>query len=73
MRKSYNTSFSGHTMRTLRERRGITRDELARRSGLSKGYLANLENGFACNPTLGALERIAEALGGRLVIVVEGS
>lgn len=50
--------------RAVRERRGrlgLTLDALSRRTGLSKGFLSQMEAGEA-NPTLNTLVRLAEAL-----------
>ncbi|GAA4219589.1 helix-turn-helix domain-containing protein [Actinocatenispora rupis] len=56
--------------RRLRARRTVRQDTLAstaERAGLSVPYIANLENGRG-NPTLAALDRLAAALGARLVV-----
>lgn len=45
----------------LRESRGLTREELARRAGLGEKFYQNLEEGRAANPTLSTLNRLAEA------------
>jgi transcriptional regulator with XRE-family HTH domain len=50
--------------RVVRQRRGrlgLTLDALSRRTGLSKGFLSEMEAGEA-NPTLNTLVRLAEAL-----------
>jgi len=44
-----------------REKRGLTQDELARRSWIHRVTLANIERG-AEQPTLDTLARIAKAL-----------
>ncbi len=49
-------------LRRLRERRKLTQQELAERSGVPRPTLAHLESGEA-NPTLSVLVRVAEALG----------
>lgn len=48
--------------RTLREDRGLSLSELARRAGLSKGALSQIEAGQA-NPTVETLWALAQALG----------
>ena len=56
-------------LRLLRERRGLTQEQLAEKSGVSRTYLARLETGRQ-DPTLSTLEKLAKALGvkvGRLV------
>ena len=49
-------------LRRLRERRKLTQQDLADRSGVPRPTLAHLESGEA-NPTLSVLVRVAEALG----------
>ncbi|MFF3668853.1 helix-turn-helix domain-containing protein [Microtetraspora malaysiensis] len=60
-------------VRGQRAHRGMTLDELAARSGVSRGMLIQIEQGRT-NPSINTLSRIAEALGvtvGRLVEVSE--
>ncbi|HET7472229.1 MAG TPA: helix-turn-helix domain-containing protein [Candidatus Limnocylindrales bacterium] len=61
----------GTDVRTLRERRGLTRSELARRAGLGRMVESRIERGVG-NPDLEALGRIALALGRPLVISFGG-
>ncbi|MFC8827344.1 helix-turn-helix domain-containing protein [Streptomyces sp. NPDC057137] len=49
-------------MRTLREQRGLSLNELARQAGLSKQTLSNVEQGGG-NPTVETLFSVATALG----------
>ncbi len=51
----------GGNIRRLREKAGITQEELALRSGLSQGYINQLEHGKR-NYTQKSLELIADAL-----------
>jgi transcriptional regulator with XRE-family HTH domain len=56
-------------LKALRERRGLTQEQLAEKSGVSRTYLARLETGRQ-DPTLSTLEKLAKALGvkaGRLL------
>jgi transcriptional regulator with XRE-family HTH domain len=46
----------------LRRERGLTQQELARRSGLSRSFLSHVENGNRV-PSLSSLTRISAALG----------
>jgi|1186.fasta_scaffold22119_2 transcriptional regulator with XRE-family HTH domain len=46
----------------LRRTRGLTQEELARRSGASAKSIANLERGHWARPSAQYLERLAEAL-----------
>lgn len=52
-----------------RRKLGLTLDELAEQTGISKANLSRLETGFTKNPTLETLRRVGEALG--LVLLVD--
>ncbi len=52
----------GKNVRTIRTALGLSQEEIAFRAGLKRSYLSDLERGTR-NPTVRALERIAEALG----------
>lgn len=56
------TSRIAHNTNALRTSRGLTFEELARRSGVSKGMLVQIEQGRT-NPSIATLCRIANALG----------
>jgi transcriptional regulator with XRE-family HTH domain len=58
----------GARIRELRERRGLTRDALAAKVGVSAVYIKKLEAGDRISPSLPALARIARALGAELEI-----
>jgi XRE family transcriptional regulator, regulator of sulfur utilization len=51
----------GHNIRTLREARGLTQQQMAKASGLPRATWANLESG-AANPTLGVLHKVSAAM-----------
>ena len=51
----------GRNIRTLREARGLTQQQMARASGVPRPTWANLESGSA-NPTLAVLVKVANAL-----------
>jgi XRE family aerobic/anaerobic benzoate catabolism transcriptional regulator len=53
---------AGNRLRTLRARRGVTRRDLSRRSGVSERYIAEFEAGRG-NVSILLLRRIASALG----------
>ena len=53
----------GHPIRRMRELHGIGQEVLAERSGLSQGYLSQIESGSWTTVTEDALSRIAAALG----------
>jgi len=57
-------------LRALRSGRGFTLDQLAARSGLSKGMLVQLERG-GTNPSIATLCRAADALGVTVSRLVE--
>jgi len=57
-------------VKSLRERRAWTLDALAKRSGISKGMLVQIENSRV-NPSLGTLVRLADALGTTVASLVE--
>ncbi|WP_165975014.1 helix-turn-helix domain-containing protein [Nonomuraea deserti] len=57
----------GRRLRSRRAALGRTVASVATDAALSVPYVANLENGRG-NPTLAALDRLAEALGTRLVL-----
>ena len=59
----------GRQLRALRTAAGRTVASVASDAGLSVPYIANLENGRG-NPTTGALTRLADALGMRLVLTL---
>ena len=52
----------GNNVRTIREKRGITQEDLALKSGLTQGYINFLENGKR-GYSERSLEKIANALG----------
>ncbi|MBI2260706.1 MAG: helix-turn-helix transcriptional regulator [Caulobacterales bacterium] len=52
----------GKNVRALRDREGLSQEELAFRAGMKRSYLSDLERGTR-NPTVRALGRLAEALG----------
>ena len=50
------------TIRRVRQQQGMTVEQLARKSGFSKGFISQVEN-FRQTPSVKALNRIADALG----------
>jgi transcriptional regulator with XRE-family HTH domain len=52
----------GTRIARLREEKNLTLGELERRSGVTKGYLSQLERGAATNPSLEAVRKIARGL-----------
>lgn len=55
----------GEKIRSLRLENGLTQEELANRSELTKGFISQLENNLA-NPSITTLEDILEVLGSSL-------
>ncbi len=53
-------------IRTLREKKGFTQEELAFRAKVNPGHVAQLELGLRKNPSLDVVRRLARALGVRL-------
>ncbi|NMF00047.1 helix-turn-helix domain-containing protein [Aneurinibacillus aneurinilyticus] len=53
----------GTRVRQLREKSGMTAVELAEKSGVSQGYISQIENGKRPNPGEDILRKIADALG----------
>lgn len=51
----------GQLIRSLRARRGLRLEDVAKRSGYTKGFLSKIENGRAL-PPIATLMRLAEAL-----------
>lgn len=53
----------GNKLRECRERTKMTQEELAAKSGISRGTICALENGIARNTTSKTLQKLANALG----------
>ncbi|MBX3302072.1 MAG: helix-turn-helix transcriptional regulator [Nitrospira sp.] len=52
----------GKRIKTVRQRNGLTQDQLAEQVGLSPKYISGIERGVE-NPTMDNLIRLAKALG----------
>lgn len=59
----------GAALREWRIRRHLTQEQLAERSGLSYKFIGEVERGKG-NPTLSTMERLADALGVTLAMLV---
>ncbi len=55
-----------------RKKQKVTQKELSQRTGLSQANISNIENGVT-RPTIDSLQKIADALGKRLLICFEES
>jgi transcriptional regulator with XRE-family HTH domain len=64
------TAAVARTLQSLRADRGWSLDQLAARSGVSKGVLVALEQGRS-NPSLGTLTRIGDAFGVPVTLLVD--
>ncbi len=63
-----------HVLKVLRQARGLTQEQLARKAKITQAYLAMLESGVKQNPSLEVLQRISQALGlsvGELFVLLE--
>lgn len=58
----------GNNVRRLREKQGVSQEELAARAGLHRTYISGVERGVR-NPTIVVLEKVADALGVELSIL----
>ena len=54
----------------LREKRGMTQREVARRIGATQPFIAKLERAESHNFTIRTLHRLVDALGGDLVVQI---
>lgn len=59
----------GGAIRQLREREGLSQEELAERAGISREWVSYVEGGSK-SPTFRTLTQIAEGLGVRMIDVV---
>lgn len=53
----------GYKIREVREKQGITQEELSNKSGVSRAVIASLENDDKTSTTTKTLSKIAQALG----------
>ncbi len=61
----------GARIKRIREERGLSLGELEAASGVTKGYLSQLESGKATNPSVISVHKIAQGLGVRLADLLE--
>jgi len=50
-------------LKILREKRHLTQSQLAQKSGVSQGYISELENGKKQNPSAKKLKKLSKVLG----------
>jgi transcriptional regulator with XRE-family HTH domain len=60
----------GRRLQKLRKERDMSRAELAELAGISREYVRKLEAGMQ-DPTVGILQKLAKALGVRLIDLLE--
>ena len=60
-------------LKELREQAGLSLADVAERTGIDRAAICRLENGQHQNPTIGTLNRYADALGKRLSFQVVDS
>lgn len=53
----------GEKVRTLRVGKGLSVNEFAKQSGVSKSYISNIERGVQKNPSLIIMGKLAKTLG----------
>jgi len=58
----------GEKIKAIRERKKITQEELAERSGISRQTISGIESGKITSVTTGTLESIAKALSVSVVV-----
>lgn len=67
-RSEFSRLMLAHRIAELREKRGLSQADLARLVGTTQSGIARLENPNYRNYSMKTLERIASALGARLVV-----
>ena len=70
VRAAYEALGPAHQVARLRNMRGLTQQQLAERVGTKQPSIARLESG-KYPPNLAFLQRVVEALGGRLTVTIE--
>ncbi|TWI58121.1 helix-turn-helix domain-containing protein [Halalkalibacter nanhaiisediminis] len=63
--------MNGGIIRALRQKRGMTLNQLAVISGVSKSYISYIERGLQKNPSIIVLKKISEALDIEFLQLVE--
>jgi XRE family transcriptional regulator, master regulator for biofilm formation len=61
----------GEGIKSIREKKGITINELAQKAQISKSYISSIERDIQKNPSINVLEKIAAALGISLDILLD--
>lgn len=63
--------MNGASIRELRNKKGLSLDELAALSGISKSYISYIERGLQNNPSISILEKIASALNVNIIELIQ--
>ena len=63
--------MNGGIIRALRLKRGMTLNQLAVLSGVSKSYISYIERGLQKNPSIIVLKKISEALDVEFIQLIE--
>jgi transcriptional regulator with XRE-family HTH domain len=58
-------------LKRIRVGKGLTQRDLAKRAGVTQGYVAQLEMGIRRNPSIDTLKRLAKALGVSVTALLE--
>ena len=58
-------------LREERKAQGLSLADLKERTGMSREFISQLENGIKANPTIATIERYASALGQKVVLRLE--
>jgi transcriptional regulator with XRE-family HTH domain len=59
----------GQRVKSLRKEKGMSQEELAEKSGLNRPYISAIEQGKR-NVSLEVMEKLAEAMGVEIVILI---
>jgi DNA-binding XRE family transcriptional regulator len=60
-----------NTLREERKSQGLSLADVKERTGMSREFISQLENGIKANPTITTIERYAAALGQKVVLRLE--
>lgn len=60
----------GNAIRTCRQTRQLRQSEVAEHAGISNSYLSLLERGLRTDPSVQTLQRVADALGVSLAVLI---
>ncbi|MGM0843540.1 MAG: helix-turn-helix domain-containing protein [Bacillota bacterium] len=63
----------GERIKSIRESKGITINELAHNAEISKSYISSIERGLQKNPSINVLDKIAAALGVSLDLLLDSN